>query len=461
MSMTLDPARYQKLEAWIREKGVQEIELMLPDMNGIIRGKVVPANRFLRGLEHANLRIASSIMIVTMTGGYPDIAESGNPDDDLDLDPDSVLVPDPDTIRVAPGYRTPTATVMTDAYTHEGDPIAVAPRQVLRRVLDLYAARGWQPVVAPEVEFFLTSKNIDPDLPLETPAGRSGRADTVSQPYGIEALNEYEDLIEQIYEYCDIAELDIETMIHEAGAAQLEINFNHGDPMSLADQTLVFKRITRQVALANGVYATFMAKPMDRQPGSAFHIHQSMLEAGTDRNLFATDSGTDSKMFRSFIAGLQKYLPECTPLFAPNVNSFRRMRPQFSAPINTQWGRDNRTCGLRVPVSDPRNRRVENRLPGADANPYLAIAASLACGYLGIQQGLEPTAPLTGSAYKLPRSLPRTLDDALDRFKACEALREVLGDTFCRAFIAVKEHELDAYEGVVSAWEREHLLLKV
>jgi glutamine synthetase len=461
MPFELDPAAHKTLEAWIKEKGVQEIELMLPDMNGIIRGKVVPAQRFLKGVEQANLRIASSIMIVTMTGDYPEIAESGNPDDDLDLDPDSVLIPDPRSIRVAPGYRTPTATVVTDAYTHDGVPVPLAPRTVLKNVLALYEARGWQPVIAPEVEFFLTARNVDPDLPLETPAGRSGRADAVSQPYGIEALNEYEDLIEQVYEYCDIADLDIETMIHEAGAAQLEINFNHGDALSLADQTLVFKRIVRQVALANGVYATFMAKPMDRQPGSAMHIHKSMLDASTGRNLFANTNGTDSKLFRSYIAGLQKFLPECTPLFAPNVNSFRRMRPQFSAPINVQWGRDNRTCGLRVPMSDGRNRRIENRLPGADANPYLAIASSLACGYIGMEMELEPSAPLTGSAYKLPRSLPRTLDEALDRFKACKPIQAVLGETFSRCFIAVKEHELDAYEGVVSAWEREHLLLKV
>lgn len=461
MPFDLDTAAHKTLASWIREKGVQEIELMLPDMNGIIRGKVVPAQRFLKGVEQANLRIASSILIVTMTGDYPEIAESGNPDDDLDLDPDSVLIPDPRSIRLAPGYRTPTATVVTDAYSHDGNPIQLAPRQVLKRVLELYAARGWQPVIAPEVEFFLTARNVDPDLPLETPAGRSGRADAVSQPYGIEALNEYEDLIEQIYEYCDIAELDIETMIHESGAAQLEINFNHGDPLSLADQTLVFKRIVRQVALAHNVYATFMAKPMDRQPGSAMHIHKSMLDAATGRNLFANPNGSDSRLFRSYIAGLQKFLPDCTPLFAPNVNSFRRMRPQFSAPINVQWGRDNRTCGLRVPMSDGRNRRIENRLPGADANPYLAIASSLACGYVGMEMGLEPTEPLTGSAYKLPRSLPRTLDEALDRFRGCREIQDVLGETFTRCFIAVKEHELDAYEGVVSAWEREHLLLKV
>jgi glutamine synthetase len=461
MSFQTDPSIHKRLEAWIKEKGVAEIELILPDMNGIIRGKVVPAPRFLKGVQNHTLRIASSILGVTVTGEYPDYEGDEADGFSGSLDPDCVLVPDPDSICVAPGYRTPTAYVVTDAYTHAGDLIDIAPRQVLRRVLDLYAAQGWEPVVAPEVEFFLTARNIDPDLPLETPVGRSGRAETVSQPYGLEAINEYEDLIEQVYEYCEIAELDIDTMIHEAGAAQLEVNFNHGNALELADQVLMFKRIVRQVALSQNVYGTFMAKPMDNQPGSAMHIHQSLLDKETGKNLFANANGTDSKMFRNYVGGLQRYLPAVAPLFAPNVNSFRRMRPQFDAPINVQWGLDNRSCGLRTPISDGKNRRVENRLPGADANSYLAIASSLACGYVGMMEGIEPGPLISTSAYRMPRSLPRTLDEALERFKQCAPMREVFGEAFCKVFAAVKLDELDAFEGVVSAWEREHLLLKV
>ena len=463
MSLKTNAEQYRALATWIEQKQVQEIELIVPDMNGIIRGKVVPAQRFLKGVANHTLRIASTILNVTMTGDYPDYIDDDQPDDEYNgtEDPDCVLVPDSGSIRVAPGYRTPTATIVTDAVTHSGRLIDIAPRQVLRNILSLYEAKGWQPVIAPEVEFFLTARNTDPDLPLETPVGRSGRAETVSQPYGLEALNEYEDLIEAIYEYTEAADLDLETMIHESGAAQLEVNFNHGDPLALADQVLIFKRIVRQVAHNHQVYATFMAKPMDSQPGSAMHLHQSVIDIATGENLFANKNGSDSAMFRSFVAGLQTYLPEVTPLFAPNVNSYRRMRPQHSAPINVQWGRDNRSCGLRVPVSDRANRRIENRLPGADSNPYLAMAASLACGYLGVIEELEPTAQLTSSAYRLPRELPRSLAVGLERFKNCKPIRDILGERFCRAFAAVKEHELDAFDGVVSAWEREHLLLKV
>jgi glutamine synthetase len=316
-------------------------------------------------------------------------------------------------------------------------------------------------VVAPELEFYLTQINPDPDLPLVPPAGRSGRAETAPQPYGLEAITEYEDLIEHIYEAAEIASLQIDTLIHESGAAQLEINFNHGDPIHLADQVLIFKRLIRQVALKHGVYATFMAKPMANQPGSAMHLHQSLIDRKTGKNLFSQADGKDSARFRHYVGGLQAYLPRITPLFAPNVNSFRRMRPSFSAPINLQWGYDNRSCGLRVPISDAQNRRIENRLPGADANGYLAIAASLVAGYIGMEEQLEPTELVAGNAYHWARTLPKTLDEALDRMANCPRVKELLGAEFFQAFCTIKSAELDAYQGVISSWEREHLLLKV
>jgi glutamine synthetase len=316
-------------------------------------------------------------------------------------------------------------------------------------------------VVAPELEFYLTALNPDPDLPLTPPAGRSGRAETSPQPYGLEAITEYEDLIEMIYEYAETAAVNVDTMIHESGTAQLEINFLHGDPVRLADQVLVFKRIVRQVALQHGVYATFMAKPMEHQPGSAMHLHVSVVDAASGLNLFADEDGADSQMFRHFAGGLQTYLPEAAPLLAPNVNSFRRMRPNHSAPINVQWGYDNRSCGLRVPISDRHNRRIENRIPGADASPYLAIAATLICGYLGIEQKVEPSQQTSANAYHQARTLPRSLEGALERFKACQPVRDYLGQDFFRAFVRIKEAELEAFQGVISSWERDHLLLKV
>ena len=243
--------------------------------------------------------------------------------------------------------------------------------------------------------------------------------------------------------------------------AQIEINFNHGDALELADQTFLFKRTVRETAIRHQVYATFMAKPMQDQPGSALHIHQSVVCTKTGRNLFSDSAGRDTPMFLSFIAGLQKFLPAAMPLLAPNVNSYRRLLPGSDAPINVHWGRDNRTVGFRVPVSEPDARRVENRVAGADANPYLALAASLACGYIGMIHEMEPTDPIKGTAHRLAFTLPRHLMDALNKFNACKPLREIIGENFQDAVTAVKTAEYEAYQRVISSWERENLLLNV
>lgn len=229
----------------------------------------------------------------------------------------------------------------------------------------------------------------------------------------------------------------------------------------MADQAFMFKRTVRQAAMRHGVYATFMAKPYSDEPGSAMHLHQSVVDIKTGRNLFSDENGNDTPLFLAHIAGLQKHLAAAMPLIAPNVNSYRRLTRFMSAPINLHWARENRTAGLRVPESGPEARRVENRVPGADANPYLVIAASLACGYIGMVNELEPSDPIAGSAYSRKFALPRYLPDALNKLKGAAELSEVLGEEFVTLLMEVKQAEHDAYQQVISAWEREHLLLNV
>lgn len=242
----------------------------------------------------------------------------------------------------------------------------------------------------------------------------------------------------------------------------MEINFDHGDPMALADQVFVFKRTVRQTAIRHGIYATFMAKPYETEPGSAMHIHQSVVDRETGANLFADDAGEDTALFHAMIGGMQRFMPAAMPFFAPYVNSFRRVVKYNSAPINTHWGRENRTVGLRVPASARAGRRIENRVPGADANPYLAIAATLVCGWLGMTRNLHPTAPLTTSAYESKTyALPRHILDGLNKLRNSEELRELLGEDFVDLFLEVKMAEHEAYQQVISPWEREHLLLNV
>jgi glutamine synthetase len=446
------------IEEWLGSRSIDEVECLIPDMAGIPRGKILPAEKYLKSIRENGLRLPESIFIQTVTGQYADEEDEAvtNP-----ANGDIYLQPDSRTIRLVPWYDAPTAQIIHDCVYADERPVDIAPRTVLRRVLDLYAERGWRPIVAPELEFFLVQVNTDPDYPLLPPVGRSGRPETGRQAYGIDAVNEFDPLFEEIYDFCEAQEIDIDTLAHEAGAAQMEINFNHGDAMDLADQAFLFKRTVRQTALRHKVYATFMAKPLADEPGSAMHLHQSLVDTHTGRNLFAQKSGDDSALFRSHIAGLQRFLPSAMPLLAPNVNSYRRLLPWSDAPINVHWGLDNRTVGLRVPVSSPSSRRIENRLAGADANPYLCIAASLACGYIGMVEKMKPSNPIEGNAYRLAHTLPRTLYDALSRLNASKPLRNVLGERFIRAVNAVKQSELTAYQRVISSWEREHLLLNV
>ncbi len=448
-----NPALINPIREWLRENRTDEVEGIIPDMTGIARGKIIPAAKYS---EEAGLRLPEAIFLQTVTGDYPEDFSVVSP-----TDRDIVLWPDPDTVRPVPWASDPTAVIIHDCYYSDGTPVELSPRYVLRKVLKLYEDKGWTPVVAPELEFYLVKPNIDADYPLEPPVGRSGRPEIGRQSFSIDAVNEFDPLFEDLYDYCEKQNIAIDTLIHESGAAQMEVNLLHGDPLELADQAFLFKRTLREAALKHSMYATFMAKPMEREPGSAMHIHQSVVDAASGRNIFSKDNGEPSDLFFAHIAGLQKYLPAAMPMLAPNVNSYRRITRYYAAPINLQWGYDNRTTGLRIPVSTPQSRRVENRLAGADANPYLVIAASLACGYLGMVENLEPSEPITGSAYEMPYELPRALQSALDLLIASDALKQTLGEDFVRAYIAVKESEVATFLQVISSWEREYLLLNV
>src|SRR5579859_1032839 len=444
------------LETFIKEHRITEVECLVPDLSGIARGKILPADKFLRILRDRGLRMPEAIFVQTVTGDFPDDEDVTSPENS-----DIYMIPDATTIRLVPWHKEPAAQVISDCVYADGGAVDISPRFVLQRVLELYAAKGWKPIVAPELEFFLVQINTDPDYPLVPPVGRTGRTESGRQAYVIDAVNEFDPIFEDVYDYCEAQEIDIDTLTHEAGAAQIEINFNHGDALSLADQVFLFKRTVREAAVRHQIYATFMAKPMQSEPGSAMHIHQSVVDLESGANLFATDDNQDTDLFRGHIAGLQKFLPAVMPLLAPNVNSYRRLIAGTDAPINVHWGRDNRTVGLRVPLSAPDNRRVENRVAGADANPYLALAASLACGYLGMTLNLRPEDPVRGSAHGRPFSLPRHQSDALEKFNACEPLKEILGAKFIAAVTHVKLAEYGAYQRVISSWERENLLLNV
>jgi glutamine synthetase len=436
------------LGALFTREGVRDVECIFPDVSGYPRGKLMPAASFAKGNE---LRIAQAIPMQCVTGEYS--CDAIFPD----ADPDLRLRPDLATLRRVPWASTPRYMAIHDCVELSGELCAFAPRSVLRTVLDRYAARGLQPVVAPEIEFYLTAALADPAQPLQAPRGRSGRAEAGQSAFSMNMLNELAPFWDQFHATLDALGVVGDTWIHEVGTTQYEINLMHGDPLAVADQAFLFKYAAKEVAIQHGLNAVFMAKPIAGEAGSSMHLHQSVVNRAGD-NIFSQADGRASPAFLHYIAGLQTYMPDLMLIYAPFVNSYRRYVSGSQAPINLHWGADNRTAGLRVPNSGPAARRVENRIAGADANPYLAIAATLAAGLAGMDEALTPTEPITGNGYDHAHDLARTFIVAHEQLVRSTSAPRLLGADFVRAYGAVKALEYDSYLREISAWERRFLV---
>ena len=444
---------------WLKKNKITEVECMIPDNSGIPRGKILPTKKFLSSIDSGGLRLPLALFKLAVSR---DVTYSI---DDQILNPtdgDFILKPDFSTLRTVPWYDEPTAQVICDAVDNNDNVIEVHSRGILKKVISLYEKMGLEPIVAPEIEYYLVKKNNDPENPLETPSGQSGRIEKGNQSYGIDAVNEFDHIFEDLYDYCEAQELDVENINHEDGPAQMEINFKHGNPLDLADQVFLFKRTLRQTALKHNLYATFMAKPMEDSPGNSMHIHQSILKKG--KPIFVDKNLKTTKLFDNYLGGLQKYSKSFLPLFAPNVNSFKRLRGYWEegTPFNLNWGFENRTCGFRVPNYNSANQaRIENRLCGSDVNPYLAIAATLSAGYLGIKKKLKATPETKKAAYNVNVSLTESIYQSIDTFSRSKQATEIFGETFIELFCSIKDLEVNAYNKIITAWEREYLLLNV
>jgi glutamine synthetase len=441
------------LQAFFDQHGVRDVECIFPDVSGYPRGKLMPAASFAAGAE---LRIAQAIPMQCVTGDY-----SYDPIFP-DADPDVRLVPDYSTLKLSPWSSVPRAFAIHDCMELSGEPCAFSARSVLEQVVARYTAQGLTPVVAPEIEFYLTDPCVNPDLPLVAPKARNGRAEVGQSAFSMNMLNEHAAFWDTFRRALDGLGVQADTWIHEVGCSQFEINLMHGDPLAVADQAFLFKYVAKEIAIQHGLNVVFMAKPISGAPGSSMHLHQSVVDAA-GRNIFSNEDGSESAAFGHFIAGLQTYGPDLMLVFAPFVNSYRRFVVGSQAPINLAWGHDNRTAGLRIPQSGPAARRVENRIAGADANPYLAIAASLAAGLAGMDEKLQPSEPLEpgANAYEQAHALDRSFLPAHQRMASSASARTLLGDAFVTGYCAVKALEYQSYLHEISAWERRFLLPQV
>ncbi len=440
--------------AAIREQlfGVVEIECVTADLNGIPRGKVMTVEGFLSGRR---LQLARGVLLQCVMGGYPAPRFYGSDDGDL------VLNAVPGQVHVLPWSKPPRALAICDADELTGQGSGLSTRNLLTRVLERYRDRGLEPVVATELEFFIFDRNGDPHQPFQPPVGADGRRESGFSAFSVSSGNGLRPFFEDVYRCMDAVGIPRDTFMHEMGTSQFEINLIHGEPLLIADQTFLFKHLLREVALQHGLLAVCMAKPLAHTAGSSMHIHQSVVDT-QGRNIFTAEDGEATPAFYQFIAGLQACLADFTLLFAPNINSFQRLCNPYASPNNACWSYDNRSAGLRIPASGPEARRVENRLPGADANPYLALAASLAAGLHGLERQLQPSEPVTGEVEAPPELLlPDSLQEALRRLRGSRQAREVFGDEFIDGYLACKALELGDFLGEITPWERRVLATQI
>ncbi|MEE4717535.1 glutamine synthetase family protein [Pseudomonas alliivorans] len=407
-------------------------------------------------IEGRRLQMARGVLLQCIMGGYPPARFYGSDDGDL------ALVPDPAQLHRVPWSDQPRALAICDADELTGASCTLSTRGQLKSVLTRYAEYGLTPVVATELEFFVFAPNPDPLQAFVPPVGLDGRRELGHSAFSISSNNGLRSFFTEVYACMAALGLPRDTFMHEMGVSQFEINLLHGDPLLLADQTFLFKHLLKEVALKHGVIVVCMAKPLANTPGSSMHLHQSVVDAVSGRNVFSAEDGQSTPTFRHFIGGLQACMADFTALFAPNVNSYQRLFHPFASPNNACWSYDNRAAGLRIPASAPSARRVENRLPGADANPYLVIAASLAAGLYGIERGIEPTAAVQGEI-QVPEelTLPCTLQAALERLKCSHLAKELFGHEFIEGYIASKTMELTSFLDEITPWERRVLAAQI
>jgi len=438
------------------DKRSKQLELLIADSNGIPRGKTIDSAALDEAdSPHSDLpHMATAIFFQCVHGEYTHQAmELYNPRDE-----DLLLQPDWSTYRSTPWKNgkekdsEDIGQVICNTLDKNGAPVPYDPRNVLKRILSLYANRGLTPIIAPEVEFYLLDPVRKGAQQLSPAAGQDQRIESGGEAFSIDALDKYAAFTNALQQMCQQANLNMSAMVHEMGPGQIELNISHGEALDRADELFLLKRLVKACALQHGHNASFMAKPLKRLPGSGLHLHCSLLNT-QGGNIFATADGKAPEPLQQFIAGLQKYLPQAFALIAPNVNSYKRFVRDLSAPINLEWGYDNRTSGLRVPFGPATAGRVENRVAGADANPYLVIAATLACGLLGMEEQLIATNPVDTDAYELAAELPEDLPQALRALETSKPLIEMLSTEFVDVYTSVKRDELKHFNQQISAWE--------
>jgi glutamine synthetase len=429
--------------------GLESIDLILPDMNGLLRGKRIDRSA-LEKVYRDGVCLPMSLIATDITGNT--VEETG-----LGYaigDEDRICRPVPGTLRPIPWQSRPMAQALLSMEDASGAPFAANPRQVLAATLARFAARGLTPVVAIELEFYLLDAQLDVEGRPQTsinPATRQRNRTT--QVYHLQDLDDYQAFTDAVGAACRAQQIPADTAVAEYAPGQFEINLKHrDDALAACDDAIHLKRVIKAVAEQQGLLASFMPKPFVDQAGSGLHIHVSLLDA-SGSNVFASTPDAPAAALRHAIAGLQAVADDCMLLFAPNANSYRRFVLNAFVPLNDCWGFNNRTVALRIPYSDPANTRIEHRIAGADANVYLTTAAVLAGILDGLEHPREPGPPVVGNAYEQTELRELFWRDTLARFQASDFIAARFGESFRHIYGQQKLKELRSFYREVTTLE--------
>ena len=443
----------EDLHQFISKHGISKIKIGVVDIDGILRGKYVSMEKFVSAVEKGF--------------GFCDVIFGWDSADELYEDcgvtvtgwhtgyPDTMARIDTDSGRLVP-WEPGTGLFLADLFTRAGAPLEVSPRQLMQKVIAQANEMGFVPKMSSEYEFFIfredphslhekSFKNMTPLTP-----GMFG--------YSVVRASSAADLVHAVIDQIREFGIILEGLHTETGPGVYETAIAYDEALVAADHAALFKTAMKEIAARHGVVVTFMARWSPELPGCSGHVHQSLWSFDEPINLFFDEHHADkiSTTMRHYIGGQLALMPELAVLAAPTINSYKRLVPGAWAPTSASWGIENRTAAIRAIPFGESSTRVENRLPGADANPYLAMAGSLAAGLYGIRNKIEPPEPCRGNAYAANsehRALPTSLEEAADQFKNSNAARELFGDAFVDHFAATRQWEVRQFRKSVTDWE--------
>ena len=429
---------------------LQFVDLLIPDINGIVRGKRVDPSALAKVFERG-VAMPASIFALNIQGTT--VEETG-----LGLDigeADRVCLPIENTLTMEPWQKRPTAQLLLTMYELDREtPFFADPRVVLQNIVKRFEELGLTPVAAFELEFYLIDQENLSGRPQPPKSPLSGKRPAGTQAYSIDDLDEYAEFLADVLDAAHEQELPADALVAESAPGQFEVNLHYvDDAVQACDHATLLKRLIKNMAYDHEMDTTFMAKPYHNQAGSGMHLHVSLVD-GEGRNVFAGDAEQPNDMLRWAVGGLVATMNDAMALFCPNINSYRRFSPEYYVPSAATWGVDNRTASLRLPGGDPEALRIEHRVAGADASPYLLMAAVLAGIHYGISNRIEPPPVTVGNAHEQHEaSLVNNLRDALRELGQSRVMADYLGREFLDVFVACKEHELNEFEMTISDLE--------